>query len=93
MTKYNEFQMDKKLRSAHLKTETKKYNVFDSENRSDFSITVPKDTEVIPREVKGRTKINCYLKENQSEFSGESVRILGNTSTERFGFNVSEIIS
>ena len=28
-----------------------------------------KDTEVTPREVKGGTKINCYLKENQSEFS------------------------
>ena len=29
-----------------------------------------KDTEVIHREVKGGTEINCYLKENQSEFSG-----------------------
>ena len=29
-----------------------------------------KDTEVIHREVKGRTKINCYMKENQPEFSG-----------------------
>ena len=25
---------------------------------------------MIHREVKGRTKINCYMKENQSEFSG-----------------------
>ena len=32
--------------------------------------TVQKDTEVIHREVKkGRTKINCYMKENQSEFA------------------------
>ena len=28
-----------------------------------------KDIEVIHREVKGGTKINCDLKENQSEFS------------------------
>ena len=28
-----------------------------------------KDTEVIPREVKGGTEINCDLRENQSEFS------------------------
>ena len=28
-----------------------------------------KDTEVIHREIKGGTKINCVLKENQSEFS------------------------
>ena len=44
-----------------------------------------KDTEVIPREIKGRTKNKRHLKENQSEFSGEPVRILGNTSTEGFG--------
>ena len=36
-----------------------------------------KDTEVIHREVKGGTKINCDLKENQSEFSEK-------TSTEGF---------
>ena len=30
--------------------------------------TVQKDTEVIHREVKGGTKISCYLKENQSDF-------------------------
>ena len=46
---------------------------------------MPKDTEVIHREVKGGTEINGYLKENQSEFPGEPVRILGNTSTEGFG--------
>ena len=34
-----------------------------------LSFTVQKDTEVIHREVKGGTKINCHLKENQSEFS------------------------
>ena len=69
MTKYKEIQMDKKLPSALLRTENKKQNVFDSESRSDLSSTVQKDTEVIHREVKGGTKINCYLKENQSEFS------------------------
>ena len=52
MTKYNEIQMDKKLRSAYLRTENKKQNVFDSESRSDLSFTVQKDTEVIHREVK-----------------------------------------
>ena len=69
MTKYNEIQMDKKLHSACLRTENKKQNVFDSESRSDSSFTVQEDTEVIQREVKGGTEINCYLKENQSEFS------------------------
>ena len=85
MTKFNEIQMEKKLHSAKLRTENKKQNVFDSESRSDSSFTVHEDTEVIHREVRGGTKINCYLKENQSEFSGEPVRILGNTSTEGFG--------
>ena len=69
MTKYYKIPMDKELRSAYLTTENKKQNVFDSEGRSDSSFTVQKDTEVIHREVKGRTKINCYMKENQSEFS------------------------
>ena len=46
---------------------------------------VQEDTEVIHREVKGGTEINCYLKENQSEFTGGPVRILGNTSTEGLG--------
>ena len=36
----------------------------DSESRTDSSFTVLKDTEVIHREVKGGTKINCDLKEN-----------------------------
>ena len=40
-----------------------------SESWSDLSFTVQKDTEVIHREIKGGTKTNCYLKENQSEFS------------------------
>ena len=53
MTKYNEIQMDKKLRQHKLRTENKKQN----------------DTEVIHREVRGGTKTKCYLKENQSEFS------------------------
>ena len=69
MTKYKEIQMEKKLRSAWLWTKNQKQNLFDSESRSDLSFTVQKDIEVIHREVKGRTKINCYLKENQSEFS------------------------
>ena len=61
--------MDKELRSAYLRTENKEQNVFDSESRSDSSVTVQKNTEVIHREVEGRTKINCYMKENPSEFS------------------------
>ena len=85
MTKYNEIHLDKKMRPAYLRTENKKQNVFDSESRSDLSFTVPKDTGVIHREVKGGTKINCYLEEYQSELSGEPVSFLGNTSTERFG--------
>ena len=52
MTKYNEIQMDKKLRSAYPRTENKKQNVTDSESRSDLSFTVQKDTEVIHREIK-----------------------------------------
>ena len=47
-----------KMRSAHLRTENKKPNVFDSESRSDLSFTVQEDTEVIHRKVKGGTKIN-----------------------------------
>ena len=83
-TKYNEIQMDKKMRSAHLRSENKQKGVFDSdsESRSDLSFTVQEDTEVIHRKVEGGTKINCYSKENQSEISGEPVRILRNTSTE-----------
>ena len=68
-TKQNEIQMDKKLRSAKLRIKNKKQNVFDSESRSDLSFTVQKDTEVVHREVKRGTKINCDLKENQSGFS------------------------
>ena len=53
MTKHNDVQMDKKLRSAYLRTEnTKMQNVFDSESWNDLSFTVQKDTEVIHREVK-----------------------------------------
>ena len=40
MTKYNEIQMDKKLRQHKLRTENKKHN----------------DNEVIHREVKGGTE-------------------------------------
>ena len=36
-----------KVRSANLRTENKKQNVFDSESRSDLSFTVQKDTKVI----------------------------------------------
>ena len=35
MTKYNEIKMNKKRRSAHLRTENKKQNVFDSGSWSD----------------------------------------------------------
>ena len=38
-----------------------------------LSFTVQKDTEVIHGEVEGGTKINFYLKENQSEFSEKNV--------------------
>ena len=47
--------------------------------------TENKKPKVIHKEVKGGPKINCNLKEYQSEFSGEPVRFLGNTSTEGFG--------
>ena len=53
MTKYNDIEMDKKMRQHKLRTENKKEN----------------DTAVINREVKGRTKTKCYLKESQSESS------------------------
>ena len=66
MTKHNEIQMDKNLRSAKLRTENKKQKVFYSESRSDSSFTVQQDTEVIRRE---GMETNCYMKENQSEFS------------------------
>ena len=36
MSKHNEIEMDKKLRSAQFRTESKKQNVFDSEDPSDF---------------------------------------------------------
>ena len=78
MTKYNEIQMDKKLRSAKLRTENKEQNVFDSERRSDFSFTVQKDTEVIHQRSRRKN-------EDQLLPERETVRILGNTSTEEFG--------
>ena len=37
MTKYNEIKMDKKPRSAQLRAENKKQNVFDNEGRRDVS--------------------------------------------------------
>ena len=52
--------VDKKLHLAQFRTEN---------GRSDLSFIVQKDTEVIHREVKRGTKINCDLKENWSEFS------------------------
>ena len=78
MTKHNEIQMDKKLRSAKSRNENMKQNVFDSESRSDMNFTVQKDTEVIHREVKEGN-------EDKLLPEGEPVRILGNTSTEGFG--------
>ena len=66
---HDEAQRNPDGQEATLRTENNKQNVFDSESRSDLSFTVQKDTEVIHREVKGRTKINGSLKENQSEFS------------------------
>ena len=47
-----------------LKVETVEYK--------NQSFTVQKDTEVIHREIKGGTRINCHLKENQSEFLEKS---------------------
>ena len=55
------------MRSGNLRTKNKTQNVFDIGSRSDRSFTVQEDTEVILREVKGGTKINCYVKENQSD--------------------------
>ena len=52
---------------------------------SDFSCTMPKDIEVIYKEVKRSTRINRHLEENQSDFSVVSFIIFGNTSSERFG--------
>ena len=69
MTKYNEIQMDKKLRSAYLKTENKKQNVFDSESRSNLNFTVQKDTEMIHREVIKEDQRSIVTWRNQSEFS------------------------
>ena len=40
ITKYNEIKMDKKLRSAQLRTENKKQTVFDSEGTSDLRLTI-----------------------------------------------------
>ena len=57
------------MRSAYLRTENKKQDVFDSESGSDLSFTVQQDTGVIHRKVKGGTKIICHSKENQSEIS------------------------
>ena len=78
MTIYNKIQMDKKLHSAYLRTENKKQNVFDNESRSDLSVTVQK---------RHRSDSQRSWRRNgdQLPFSGEPVRILGNTSTERFG--------
>ena len=61
------------MRSAHLRTENRKHS----------SLIVQKDTEVIHKEVGGGTEINCFLKEYQSEFSGEPVRILGNKNAQK----------
>ena len=51
-----------------------------------MSFTVQKDTEVIHRKVRGRMKINCYLKENQSEFS--ETRRLKDLVTEHSEFGI-----
>ena len=49
-----------------------------------LSFTVQKDTELIHREVKRRTKITCYLKEDQSESSEERrLKDLVKTHSER----------
>ena len=65
-----DFPVAKQRREDNCMT---KYNEIqmdnDSESRSDLSFTVQQDSEVIHREVKGGTKINCDPKDNQSEFS------------------------
>ena len=40
MTKYNEIKMDKKMRSAQLRTDNKKQTVFDSESPSDLRLRI-----------------------------------------------------
>ena len=49
MTKYNEIQTDKKMRSAWLRTENKKQTVFDNEGRSNlrFRIRYKKESRVM----------------------------------------------
>ena len=69
MTKYNEIQMDKRCVQHISGPRTRSRMSSTVKVGATSSFTVQKDTEVIHREVKGGTKINCYLKENQSEFS------------------------
>ena len=40
MTKYNEIQMDEKVRSAQLRIENKKQTVFDIEGRNDLRLRI-----------------------------------------------------
>ena len=63
-----------KMRSAYLRTENKKQNVFDSESRSDLSFTGQKDRNDSQRSPRRN--------EDQLLPEGEPLRILGNTTTE-----------
>ena len=62
-------QLELKLGEVITTIPTIVFNVETVENKNQ-SFTVQKDTEVIHREIKGGTKINCHLKE-------EPVRVLG----------------
>ena len=66
---YNEIQMDKRCVQHISGPRTRSRMSSTVKVGATLSFTVQKDTEVIHRKVKGGTKINCYLKEDQSQFS------------------------
>ena len=63
MTKHSEIQIDKEAAFSTPRTRSR------MSLRVKVGGTQVHHTEVTPRGVKGGTKINCYLKENHSEFS------------------------
>ena len=69
MTKYSEIQMDKKLRSANLRTENKKQNVSDPEKSERLEFHRAEGHRGDSQRSQKGTKIKCYVKENQTEFS------------------------
>ena len=66
------------MRSAYLRTENKKQNVFDSESRSDFEFHRAEGH-------RGDSQRSQRRNEDQLLPEGEPVSILGNTSTGEFG--------